>query len=527
MQIQRPFLTVSFFLDWIIIPILLLFCSCENYPRNKTHASISDERIQEGEILAKKYCQGCHALPDPSMLDVASWEDGVLPNMGPRLGIYKHNFKSYPSAVSDPNLPKDFYPVEPMLNPEQWQRIIDYYIATSPVSLPHQHSVKLQNSLPFFQVQQPLFKYDEPAIAFVRIDTTSEKPQIVLSDIRKQHLIRFDGELQLMDSITSSGTIVDIVFDSGQIVACDIGVMNPTNGKFGRAFLLSSDSSRRLIADTTTVFADLARPVSMELADLNRDGRNDYVVCEFGHFIGSLSWMENRGDNKYLRHQLASQPGAIRSEVHDYNKDGLPDVWVLFTQGKEGIVLFTNKGNGQFDQQEVLSFPAVNGSTYFELCDFNNDGFKDILYTCGDNADYSMILKPYHGCYIYINDGKNVFEEKYFFPINGCFKAIPRDFDDDGDLDIASIAFFADYAQRPAEGFVYLENKGDFKFKSYSFQQSVLGRWLTMDAGDIDEDGKIDIVLGNFSIRPSVIPSSVDWKKGPPFIVLKNITTNR
>ncbi|MEO6542319.1 MAG: hypothetical protein ABIN74_15050 [Ferruginibacter sp.] len=44
-----------------------------------------------------------------------------------------------------------------------------------------------------------------------------------------------------------------------------------------------------------------------------------------------------------------------------------------------------------------------------------------------------------------------------------------------------------------------------------------------MDAGDLDGDGKIDIVLGNFSIRPSAIPSAIDWTEGPPFIVLKNI----
>ncbi len=44
-----------------------------------------------------------------------------------------------------------------------------------------------------------------------------------------------------------------------------------------------------------------------------------------------------------------------------------------------------------------------------------------------------------------------------------------------------------------------------------------------MDTGDIDGDGKTDIILGNFSVAPVIIKSSVEWKTSPSFIVLKNI----
>ena len=44
-----------------------------------------------------------------------------------------------------------------------------------------------------------------------------------------------------------------------------------------------------------------------------------------------------------------------------------------------------------------------------------------------------------------------------------------------------------------------------------------------MDAADFDGDGKVDVVLGNFSIAPAFVKGAANWKQGPPFLVLKNI----
>jgi hypothetical protein len=272
----------------------------------------------------------------------------------------------------------------------------------------------------------------------------------------------------------------------------------------------------------TTLADSLRRPVFFSRADIDGDGRQDFVVCEFGNLLGALSWLKNKGDGHYDRQVLWPQPGAIRTVIGDYNHDGRPDIWCLFSQGDEGIVLFTNLGNGHFSRKQILRFPAINGSSYFELDDFNKDGFPDILYTCGDNADFSPVLKPYHGVYIYLNDGANGFKRRFFFPQNGAYKALARDFDGDGDLDIASIAFFPDYVHRPEESFVYMEKQGKFRFKAYSDDKAAKGRWLTMDAGDINGDGKPDILLGNFSIAPAVSPLHPDWSSQPPFLLLTN-----
>jgi hypothetical protein len=307
-------------------------------------------------------------------------------------------------------------------------------------------------------------------------------------------------------------------------LACNIGILNPNNGRYGDVFYIDSPfASGKQHGESKPVFDGLQRPVQVVSADLNGDGREDYLICEFGYLTGCLSWMENLGGGKFTKHLLRNYAGAIKVYVRDYNNDGKPDIWALFSQGEEGIFLFTNQGGGRFSEKQVLRFPPIYGSSYFELDDFNGDGYPDILYTCGDNADFSTVLKPWHGVYIFLNNGKNSFAQKYFFPINGCYKAIARDFDGDGDLDIATISFFADYLHQPEEGFVYLENKGNFDFMPSSVPATQQGRWLTMDVGDVDGDGKPDIVLGNFSLAPAFMKSKTNWQQGPPFLVLKNV----
>lgn len=510
------------FLLTILIPF---FFSCNGIKKNKSHEHIKEQSISEGKKLAAIHCQSCHLLPDPSQLDAATWEEGVLPAMGPRLGIFSYGFKQYPSSRNDAYLPAGYYPGKPVLNYLQWQNIIDYYTALAPDTLRGQHRVnEIRTGLDIFSLQYPRYSYPSPAICLTKIDTLSVPHQLLLFDLAANLTLRYNSSLAVTDSFSAPVTLTDIDFNRDTIVVCNINMINPNNGRFGKAHYIHKSAKGNWYIDTLPLLDKLARPVQISSCDLNNDKRTDYIVCEFGNLTGALSWLQNTGNNTYIYHSLRTEPGAIRAYIEDVNKDGLQDVWALFSQGDEGIFLFLNKGAGKFDQQQILRFPSLYGSTYFEFADFNKDGLADIVYTCGDNADFSMILKPYHGVYIYLNEGNNHFKERYFFPINGCYKAMARDYDGDGDTDIATISFFADYATQPGEGFVYLQNEGGFEFKPFTIPELKKGRWLTMDAGDLDGDGKVDIVLGNFSVRPSAIKPTVDWQKGPPFIVLKNIS---
>jgi hypothetical protein len=502
----------------------LFFSSCGTPAHNADGVPVADSSIRKGKELAAHYCVSCHQLPDPGLLDKASWQKGVLPGMGPRLGIFGFKGIRYPSYANDPNVGRGFYPSAPLMAGWQWQEIIDYYSGVAPDSIPPQPEHQpIDSTLTLFRGMAAQAGPGRPLTSYVHVDTSGGRRQIITGTLFPGRIWRFDGQLRVADTLHVQGGIVDAQWTGDSGIVCNIGNINPNDQLLGTVSRVFYDPKGKLTLDTVPVLANLARPVQATETDLNGDGRKDLLVCEFGNQKGELAWWENDGSGKYTRHVLRAQPGAIKAYVRDADGDGRPDIWALFAQGDEGIFLYLNKGGGKFEEQRVLSFPPVYGSSYFELADFNKDGYADIVYTCGDNADYSVVPKPYHGVYIYMNDGKNRFTQSYFYPINGCYKAMARDFDGDGDLDLATIAYFADFGKHPEEGFVYLQNQGGMRFKPLTLPETQAGRWLVMDAGDLDGDGRIDLVLGNFSMGPSLSKGKRDWTRGPVFLFLKNL----
>ena len=236
----------------------------------------------------------------------------------------------------------------------------------------------------------------------------------------------------------------------------------------------------------------------MEFADLNGDGRDELVICNFGDVTGNVSIYERQGRRYALLKELIQAPGAIKSQVHDFNGDGKPDIAVLLGDARENISLLINQGDHRYERKIVVETHSAYGHTYFELQDFNQDGHMDILAVNGDtDADPFNTLKNYHGIRIYLNDGDNNFNLDYFYPMYGAHFAKAYDFDQDGDLDIAASAFFPDFALEQPEQFTYLENTGSLTFTPYTHPETFQGRWMTLDIGDYDLDGDTDIALGS------------------------------
>ena len=210
------------------------------------------------------------------------------------------------------------------------------------------------------------------------------------------------------------------------------------------------------------------------------------------------------------------------------NNDGKLDLITMTSQAKESVIIFYQTDDLAFIADKVLEFSPVYGSSWFELVDYNQDGFLDIITVNGDNADKSYVHKPYHGMRIHLNDGMNNYTETFFYPLNGATRLISHDFDGDGDIDFGLISTFPDYSKSPQLSFVYLENEDaeKYHFKTNVLENPNIGRWFLMDKGDIDKDGDMDILLSSFTYTFTPVPSNLSkqWSESnTDVLILENL----
>lgn len=512
--------------------IFLLFRSdSEEQVSALDNTEIRTSELTESEKLARQYCSGCHRYPDPAILPKRTWRSQSLPQMGPLLGIFEHGGETYP-LEDTPGLPDNYYPEQAMLSSEEWQKILDFYVQKAPEKLmPAEPDREIIHGSLFFTARTPAYREQAPPmVSAIKLDPANRL--IYLSNASRNSFMIFDSDLKLTDRFSLTSPMADIRFADGgrkpgrrRILMTYIGSLSPSDAPEGFVTEGWYDPETGAGSDGIEYADSLVRPVEMQTADLDDDGEQDILINEYGHRTGKLFWLKKKnGEIGPEQRVLIDTPGCIESHITDHNDDGLPDIITLCAQLDQTIYLLLNRGEGRFDRKKLLEFKVTAGSSSFELYDFNNDGHTDILYTSGDNADFSQIYKPYHGAYIFLNDGEDHFTQAWFYPINGAYKAIARDFDKDGNTDIAVNAFFADFETRPEEGFVFFRGEGGLNFTPYHPPETSGGRWIAMDVADWTGNGYDDIVLANFSLGPTRVAEHIQnrFTGGPHFLLLEN-----
>lgn len=312
------------------------------------------------------------------------------------------------------------------------------------------------------------------------------------------------NETILADSLNAPAHVQIIDFDKDgdkDIMVAVLGLLFPSNDKIGSVVILENDGknhfTRHIVAEK------IARVSDVRAGDLDGDGDLDLAVAQFGYDDGETRWIENLGNWQFKSHILQNLSGPINVELVDIDKDGDLDIISLVSQEWEEIYAFLNDGKGNFTSK--LLYGSNNedfGSSGIYMCDLDQDGDVDILYTNGDAFDYIPPQgKPWHGVQWLENKGNLNFEFHRLCNFAGAYNARPVDIDKDGDLDLFVVSAFNLWDNPESQSFIWLENDGKNHFKVHDITNKPT-HLLTLEMGDFNNDGLMDFVTGGMHAYP-------------------------
>jgi hypothetical protein len=306
---------------------------------------------------------------------------------------------------------------------------------------------------------------------------------------------------------------VDLDKDGKQdLLIADLGDFMPGDHEKGSVVWLRQTAP--LVFEKHVLIEHIARTADVEAADFDGDGDLDLVVAAFGwHTVGGIYVYENQTTDwshpVFSGYPVDARAGGIHVPPVDLNGDGRMDFVALISQQFEHVVAFINRKGGGFRPETIFrAIVPVWGSSGIQVVDMDADGDPDLLMTNGDSLD-DFTIRPFHGVRWFENKGEFPWVQHDLALMPGVHRAQAADLDGDGDLDVVACAFLPN-AEHPA--FQLLKRQGDLNpFTSVGWMEQTkpgvfalhpleTGSLIhtTLDVGDFDGDGDMDLVTGNF-----------------------------
>jgi hypothetical protein len=476
---------------------------------------------EQGRTLAAKWCAVCHLVPEAGDLPREKW---------PYMIKWMGNYLGHANLDDDVKnlIYSSLVPTQPAITRDELAAIESYYVSESTEEItpafPRDGSVSVTS---IFR-PEPWPGYGRPlTVSLVKIDASRQRLYLGAAEPAIVHVFSAGG--QLLNKINCNENPAVTVRPTAE--GFDLVLIGNLDKDLRQGTL------HRIIEPGATpgplraqrVIEGFYRTSGGAWGDLDGDGHDDVVMAGFGDYEhGALAWFSVKAGEAAVRHDLRTGSGAIDAVIDDVDADGDLDILSVIAQGHQEMWWFENSGSGTFHPNLLWKERPGMGYNAFQWTDFDADGRKDLIFVSGNNMEMNdPPLKPVHGIYVYLQTSPMQFKKTHFLRMDGPTKALAGDYDRDGDTDVAAISAYPDWRANQPVTFALFSNEGNGRFTPTTISPYYSGQLITMDSGDLDGDGDLDIVLGGANWAP-LLPepllsqASARIRQVPAAVLLRN-----
>ncbi len=149
------------------------------------------------------------------------------------------------------------------------------------------------------------------------------------------------------------------------------------------------------------ILKDLPRSGHFLTADMNGDGKADFIVAGFGAVTGGGILLFESSPAGYKEKTLSNHASIVR--LAPLSLRAKRTEFLALAGGAREALLHLVYENGRTTERSLIDFPPHLGAVWLEIADIDGDGNPEILVLSGDNADSGPYNenKPDQGLRIY------------------------------------------------------------------------------------------------------------------------------
>jgi len=242
---------------------------------------------------------------------------------------------------------------------------------------------------------------------------------------------------------------------------------------------------------------------ALAVADVNNDGLDDFYLGSSFGTIGKLFIQNVDGDFEISLQQVwlkTEELEEVAAEFSDVDGDGDEDLYVVSGGNEIDDIkaykdqIYINDGQGNFSVNKNFTSPVDYSGSCVVPNDFDKDGDIDLFV--GGRQTPGQYPKSGHSFLLLNKEGENFVKLKLdslFENMGMVTDAVWGDYNNDGWDDLIVVGEWMPVT-------IYLNEKGILNVNAITLPNST-GWWNCITKGDLNNDGKLDYILGNLGLN--------------------------